>query len=851
MSTTRWPAVSRQPRQKKPENIVSYNGFAHGLNTQVPSFQILQTEMSECVNFKLNKGGQLESRRPIVAYTTSPTTSNANVTFFTKIPIEGNYRELLIDENHVLYYLNSAKVPVSIATLEGDATIVAYNGAGVLLDGSYVKFYEDATITGASKANPCVLTCVGHPFINGQQIKPTGVGGMTQLNGNVYTVANKTDDTFELSGTNSSAYTTYTSGGVASSVSLAYDDGSGTTGYQFDNRTGSNDTSLALGNGTNTRVAYKFTSQTFDTGYIIPPTKITVKLSRFGNGYTGTDNVAIAIKIRRVAGDSVLVTKDLVSTASAISATAVEYSVDFTSADITTHMAPATAYYATIEYNNGDSANYIKVHCTTVASSGVGYDYDGTYSADTTKNPIMSLKPGRPPKGAFGTVYEKRLFVSGDPDNPGYVWYGNLTYLDWSTANGGGYIGAVDGNRNNYVIGAVNVLYDQLYVIGKETQPYLCILSGTSPNDYVLSPTFQEVWTTHKTAVNATNDLWISGSKGVNSIKGVEQFGDIRTFAESDPVYDRIRNYWDTDTAIAGYYARDGQYWLYMPEYHRILIVSTKGAVPDPLMSGVEMRYPWVEYELYKNILRSSTYKWTESGSGTSEYYVELAAGGDPSIATQPDFITMDKAKLAEGTVGSLSNHEWDYGNNDGLGYNTVYVCDTSGDPDVTEVDIRSILAPTCFGWFDDTFFIGSSDGYIYYIDETGYLELGTYQMCPRMKTIYNTIPFGFVNLSGLHLLGSSLGGSSMTVDVYRNDYQAESSATYTYNFAYFDTLTVDEATMTLADAFFAIDAGTNPTFKRINLNARSFLISVHDVQLVGHPVFLNAFHVRYRQLQI
>ena len=30
--------------------------------------------------------------------------------------------------------------------------------------------------------------------------------------------------------------------------------------------------------------------------------------------------------------------------------------------------------------------------------------------------------------------------------------------------------------------------------------------------------------------------------------------------------------------------------------------------------------------------LTSATYKWTASGSGTNEYYCELAGGGDPSI---------------------------------------------------------------------------------------------------------------------------------------------------------------------------------------------------------------------------
>ena len=41
---------------------------------------------------------------------------------------------------------------------------------------------------------------------------------MTEVNARRYTVANKTTNTFELSGVNSSSYTTYTSGGTAAKV---------------------------------------------------------------------------------------------------------------------------------------------------------------------------------------------------------------------------------------------------------------------------------------------------------------------------------------------------------------------------------------------------------------------------------------------------------------------------------------------------------------------------------------------------------------------------------------------------------------------------------------------------------
>lgn len=79
------------------------------------------------------------------------------------------------------------------------------------------------TITGATQANPCVITIVGHGYLDGEEVFITGVGGMTELNGRNFKVANKTNDTFELQemdGTNldATAYTAFTSGGTAARV---------------------------------------------------------------------------------------------------------------------------------------------------------------------------------------------------------------------------------------------------------------------------------------------------------------------------------------------------------------------------------------------------------------------------------------------------------------------------------------------------------------------------------------------------------------------------------------------------------------------------------------------------------
>lgn len=72
---------------------------------------------------------------------------------------------------------------------------------------------EPVTMTGATKANPCVITAPGHTFLAGDTVYIDRVLGMVELNGNEYTVANPVGNTFELSGINSSAYTTYASGG--------------------------------------------------------------------------------------------------------------------------------------------------------------------------------------------------------------------------------------------------------------------------------------------------------------------------------------------------------------------------------------------------------------------------------------------------------------------------------------------------------------------------------------------------------------------------------------------------------------------------------------------------------------
>tara|TARA_R110000787_G_scaffold35641_6_gene91365 strand:+ start:656 stop:3175 length:2520 start_codon:yes stop_codon:yes gene_type:complete len=75
------------------------------------------------------------------------------------------------------------------------------------------KIKLGVTITAATQANPVVITAVAHGLSNSDEIAIYNVAGMTQLNGLGFTVANVTDDTFELTGVDGTGYSTFTSGG--------------------------------------------------------------------------------------------------------------------------------------------------------------------------------------------------------------------------------------------------------------------------------------------------------------------------------------------------------------------------------------------------------------------------------------------------------------------------------------------------------------------------------------------------------------------------------------------------------------------------------------------------------------
>ena len=94
----------------------------------------------------------------------------------------------------------------------GDSVMRVYRNGGQVLNSS-------VAITGATAANPVVVTASSHGLSNGDEVFISSVVGMTEINSRNYLVANKTTNTFELTdlfgnNINGTNFTAYTSGGT-------------------------------------------------------------------------------------------------------------------------------------------------------------------------------------------------------------------------------------------------------------------------------------------------------------------------------------------------------------------------------------------------------------------------------------------------------------------------------------------------------------------------------------------------------------------------------------------------------------------------------------------------------------
>jgi hypothetical protein len=107
---------------------------------------------------------------------------------------------------------------ISATPLPGYVVHPAFIKAGVEVPYRYYSAYDACVrkvqaITGATQANPVVVTSNNHGLQTGDTCAITGVVGMTQLNDRTFTVTRVSADTFSLNGEDGTGYTAYSSGG--------------------------------------------------------------------------------------------------------------------------------------------------------------------------------------------------------------------------------------------------------------------------------------------------------------------------------------------------------------------------------------------------------------------------------------------------------------------------------------------------------------------------------------------------------------------------------------------------------------------------------------------------------------
>jgi len=129
------------------------------------------------------------------------------------------------------YWHRGMAAGYSLSELTEDSSanraIDSSNGFTVLTTSSWTD--NQTAITGATQANPCVLTVTSHPWTaanNGEAIRVRDVVGMTELNGNFYKMTYVDANSISLD-VDASGFTSYTSGGIAYNISQkVYNSGS-------------------------------------------------------------------------------------------------------------------------------------------------------------------------------------------------------------------------------------------------------------------------------------------------------------------------------------------------------------------------------------------------------------------------------------------------------------------------------------------------------------------------------------------------------------------------------------------------------------------------------------------------
>jgi len=291
--------------------------------------------------------------------------------------------------------LKTRLIPFEFSTTQtyilefGNTYIRMFKDKGQITEG-------DVTISAITKANPAVVTANGHGFANGDFVILSSVVGMTEVNGKTFKVADKTTNTFELQdvdGTdiNSSAFTTYSSGGDANRI------------YQI--------TSPYL---TAELFELKF-AQSADVMYITHPNHEVMKLSRTGHTAWTLTEVEFT--------DGPYLSENTTTTTLTPAQSATGTGINITASAITGINGGAgwktTDVGRIISFNSGKAKITARTN-TTVVVATITTAFTNTNATAAFKLGAFSDTTGHPSCVSF---FEQRLVFAGTSDEPQTLYF--------------------------------------------------------------------------------------------------------------------------------------------------------------------------------------------------------------------------------------------------------------------------------------------------------------------------------------------------------------------------------------------------------------------------------------------
>lgn len=134
--------------------------------------------------------------------------------------------DIVVKDDQSITYSKMALVPYSMAVNVGSTYATAMRGTAVqstpVSGVSWAVAGTNKAITGATKANPVVITSSGHGYTTGERIYISGVVGMTALNNKIFTVTRINGNSYSIgvNGTGTT-YLPFISGGTATKCQVS------------------------------------------------------------------------------------------------------------------------------------------------------------------------------------------------------------------------------------------------------------------------------------------------------------------------------------------------------------------------------------------------------------------------------------------------------------------------------------------------------------------------------------------------------------------------------------------------------------------------------------------------------